>query len=151
MATLTNFMKRWHHIYLYICLSIISFSSILILYWEFYPIKILEITGPVILQKSEYTAGDRLTYTFSYCKYQNLVGTAFRSLINGTRTSFTPMEGNMPLGCHTVQISDLVIPDYMDADTYHLEATIEYQLNPIRKVDTSWKSNNFIIKRNKKI
>lgn len=149
MELLTKHLKKKHieHIYLYVCLSIISVSCLIFGYWLFYPMKVIEFNKEVKTDRTEYKPGDRITYTISYCKYKNVSGVLLRALVNGTRTEFTPARGNMDMGCHTINRSDLVIPDYSDNGIYHLEATAEYKVNPVRKITVSWSSNEFIIKK----
>lgn len=141
-------MKKWEIIYLYICLTIIASSSLIFGYWMIFPLNPMYFTKDTTVEKTIYHPGDRITYTISYCKKKAIVGTVYRSLLNGTRTSFTPMTNTLPAGCRTTKVSDLIIPTYTESGRYHLEATIEYKLNPIRKFSTSWKSQEFDIINN---
>lgn len=147
MASLNHHkhIDKLKHIYLYICLTIITSGSLLIGYWSLFPGEIIEFNKQVTVDKKEYRPGDRIVYDLSYCKKVNMTGTVYRSLLNGTRTSFTPMTNSLPVGCRQVKVNDLVIPEYSDEGLYHLEATVEYKVNPIRTFTASWKSEEFKI------
>lgn len=144
-------MKKIEHIYLYTCLTIIVGGFVIFLYWLFWPVNVIKLTGPVTTDKTSYHPGDRISYTISYCKYIDLGAVVVRSLVNGTRTNFTTQNSDIPMGCHTTKLSDLIIPDYLDSDKYHLEANITYQVNPIRTVQINWRSNDFKIIRLEKL
>ena len=149
MATLIQHIKRtkWEHVYLYVCLTIITIGSVTLGYWALWPVKVIEFNPVVTTDKTLYHPGERITYTISYCKFTDLSGTVDRAIINGTRTTFTQITGNMTTGCHTVSVSDLVIPDYLDDDVYHIEASIEYQINPLRTQIAKWKTQEFKVQR----
>jgi hypothetical protein len=140
-------MKRIEHIYIISCLTFIIVSVALFSYWAFYPQVVIRLTAPITLDKSSYSPGDRLSYTYSYCKDRQLPGIVVRALVNGTRTTFTTITSDLTVGCHTSTSSDLVIPDYADSGTYHLEGTAEYRINPINTYMLSWKSQEFKITR----
>ena len=103
------------------------------------------ITNPTSIKvdKPIYRAWDRIIYTITYCKKTNIKAIVYRSLVNGTVTTYTPIEWDFAIGCKTIHKADLVIPEYTEEDTYHLEAILEYQLNPIRTEIVHWRSVNF--------
>lgn len=135
--------KHLEKIYIYLCLAIIVICCIVVGYWYIYPEKVLTITAPITTDKLVYKPGERITYTFSYCKTKEIPSVVMRSIVNGTRITFSAFQSNLAIGCHTVKISDLIIPDYVDNDTYHLEGSGEYEVNPIRHDRNSWRSNDF--------
>jgi len=137
---------RLKHLYIYFCIIVITFFSILFGYWYFWPMKVIDVSA-VEVSKSIYAPGDQVIYTITYCKYKDIIGIAYRSLVNSTRTTYTEVSGNMTTGCHKINIADLHIPEYTDDGTYHLEATIIYKLNPVREFQISWKSQEFQVKR----
>jgi hypothetical protein len=116
-----------------------------------YPVKVMEFRGQVTVDKKVYEPGDKIIYTLSYCKYKNIPGTVYRSLVNSTRTAYTEMTNNIAVGCGTIKMYDLHIPDYTDDGLYHLEGSVKYTINPLRQEVDSWKSEEFIIKRLKEI
>ncbi len=147
MAELKKKLKRinWEHAYLYVCLTIITTGSVLLGYWALWPVKVAEFNSPIQVDKTVYRPGERITYTLDYCKYKDIGGTINRALVNSTRTVFTEITGNMAIGCRVTKVSDLVIPDYMDDGDYHIEASIEYQVNPIRTEIVKWQTEQFKI------
>jgi hypothetical protein len=118
---------------------------LLIGYWAFFPREVLIIKEPnaVRLDKNIYHKGDRITYTLDYCKKVNIPGTILRSLVDGIRINYVAYYNNLGVGCGVISNADLVIPDFVTAGTYHIEATAEYQVNPIRKVLHNWRSVDF--------
>jgi hypothetical protein len=125
-----------------------SVSFTIIMVWTYWPDNIVVVKSVITVDKKVYYPGDRITYTFSYCKTRKLPGTVVRSLDNSIRITFTSIESDLQVGCHTINVSDLVIPDYVDAGKYHIEGTGEYHINPIRSYFNFWKSEEFeIIKK----
>lgn len=118
----------------------------LIGYWEFFPKKPFVLVGNPHVVEKVYHPGDKLVYTFSYCKSEQITGELFRTLVNGTITTFTTIPTNLPTGCHTFTKDDLVLPDYLDEDIYHLEVVAKfYKINPLRDYHVSWRSQDFRI------
>lgn len=113
--------------------------------WEFVPDNVVVINGPVTTDKTVYKQGERISYTFSYCKTKKLPGRISRTLVNSTYIVFSPIMSDLPVGCREITTSDLTIPDYADPGTYHIEGTGEYQINPLRKYYNNWQSNEFQI------
>jgi hypothetical protein len=142
--------KHAEHIYLGICLTIITLGSLLVLWWWFFPGVPLETDTPNTIQvdKTVYHAGDHIAYTLSYCKTKPMLMTVTRALVNDFRLTFTEVLTDPPVGCHTFTYNDLIIPDFMPNGTYHLEATLEAQINPIRKFNEIWRSVDFKIRGN---
>ena len=109
----------------------------------------MEIKNPNSIQvdKKRYRVWDRITYTIEYCKKINTKATVYRALVNWTVTTYTPVQWNFSIWCRTAHKSDLVIPEYTEKDTYHIEATLEYQVNPIRVEKVYWRSVDFKVIR----
>ena len=139
-------MRRYLSIISTINLAIVAGIVFVFLYWNFWPDRVVVLTSPVTLDKHTYHWGDRITYTFDYCKTRKINGKLIRALVNSTRTIFTTMDTDLPVGCHKrIQSSDLVIPDYTSPGVYHLETTVEYKINPIRYYNVYWQSQEFYI------
>lgn len=117
----------------------------LVTYWLFWPDNVMVIKNPQAVQvdKQVYQAGDRLTYTVSYCKSRVAIGTITRALVDGYRTNFDVKTNSLTPGCHTVSLNDLEIPKFVPTGTYHLEATASYVLNPLRNQNVRWQSVDF--------
>ena len=126
-------------------MGIIVLCCFVVGWWLLWPDKIVTIDPKVTVDKEFYKPGDRITYTLSYCKTRKMPGEVSRALVNSVRITFTDVTSDLPTGCHTVRISDLVIPDYVDSGLYHIEGSGLYQVNPIKKFLNTWKSNEFQI------
>jgi len=137
---LTNF----EHAYLFTCISIIAIGCIVLAYWLWYPNDNIQILSVKVAQ-TEYHPGDRLEYSLEYCKDHKMPAQVVRSLVNGTQLTFTTIISDLPVGCNTVTVTDLIIPDYVDEGVYHLEGTGTSYLNPIRQDMNFWKTSEFII------
>lgn len=127
-------------------MGIIVIGMLVVGWWVFIPDNVVVITSPVVTDKIIYDNGDRISYTFSYCKTRKLPGEVVRSLVNSVRITFTNVTSDLPVGCHTIKVSDLVIPDYADPGEYHLEGSGVYKVNPMMEYQNNWQSNSFQIK-----
>lgn len=140
-------MKKFIYLFSLFTVSLTLVLLLVIYYWEFYPDIPLTITHPEAVQvdKTIYHPGDLITYTITYCKSRNIIASISRSLVNSTRTLYTTVDSNLPVGCHTVAIAELEIPKYTDAGEYHLEATASYKINPLRVYNVNWRTVDFKI------
>ena len=111
-------------------------------YWLFWPVKVLDVKNPtaITVDKTVYKAGDRISYTISYCKNNAITGEVNRALVNSIRIPFTGIRSNLATGCKTITNRDLVIPAFVDSGTYHIETTAEYKINPLRTQTEFWRS-----------
>jgi len=114
-------------------------------YWIYWPNKVIEIHNAQAIQvdKKEYRIGDRISYTIDYCKYTEIQGIVSRSLVDGFKYNYSDYKSNVSIGCKTVIVSDMVIPDYLTPGIYHIETLAEYKINPLRNVEIRWKSVDF--------
>ena len=114
-------------------------------YWLFYPDNVTTISNSdsVPVNKTTYTAGEHITYTLSYCKTRSLTGKVMRALVDGYRTVYETVYSNLPVGCHTINVNELVIPSFTPTGKYYLTGTTEYAINPLRTVSNSWKTVEF--------
>lgn len=140
-------MKIWEHIYLYTCVGIIAVGVSVVFFWWIMPEKVMTIESPVKVDKETYRPGERITYTLSYCKKKAITATVYRTLVNGTKISFTEMQSDLTPGCREVKASDLIVPEYVDGDKYHLEGVGIFQVNPIKTYEVRWRSQDFFIKK----
>lgn len=134
--------------------SILSFSITfvflgLVAYWMFWPVTpmVVENDHAITVDKEIYRPGDRITYTFKYCKIVDQNAVVSRSIVNSIRINFTTFYSQVTRGCGTVKSSDLVIPDFIDNGLYHIESTAEYKINPLRTIKHTWESVKFEIKK----
>ena len=111
-------MKYHKHLYIfsYITIGLTALLMALVIYWSFFPANFVTVENSMSIKmdKAVYYPGDRMTYTISYCKKSKMPGDVMRSLINGTQITYTTISSDLPVGCHTINVSDLIIPEYVD-------------------------------------
>ena len=134
-------------------LSIITFTLTAVLlgivaWWEFVPDNVVTVinSNSVPVDKTIYNAGDRITYTISYCKTRQLSGKVMRALVDGYRTLYETEYSDLPIGCHTTKVNELVIPSFTPTGTYHLDVNIDYQINPLRVYTVHFQTQSFQVK-----
>ena len=117
----------------------------LVVYWLFVPDNVVTVNNPqaLVVDKIVYKAGDRITYTLCYCKTRRIVGKVDRALVDGFRTIYEPIYSDLPTGCHTVKINELVIPSFTPTGTYHLDMTAEYKVNILKTYMINFRSVDF--------
>lgn len=117
-------------------------------YWSFQP-DVITITDPLNIPvgKSVYKVGERITYTFEYCKTRKLVGVVDRALVDSYRITYAQITSDLAVGCYTVNVNDLVIPDFIvtNGDKYYLEITAVYKINPIKTQYVYLRTQEFLI------
>ena len=103
-----------------------------------WPDTVITFKNPNSIQvdKKIYYPGDRITYTIDYCKYKNISGIVSRAITDDFRVTFTDVQSNLPLGCHTTQVNDLTIPLFLSTGTYHLTISGMYKINTLRSFET---------------
>lgn len=140
------------NIYSLILLFILSFMMGICGYWLYFDPSVITFQKEIVqTDKHQYQSGDRITYTFSYCKTKNISSIVNRALVDGIRLTYATINSNLTVGCHTVKVADLVIPNYAPTGTYHLEAIAEYKINPLRTDQIIWKSESFAVTNNDSI
>lgn len=128
-------------------LSILSAIVALLVYfyWSFFPYKVLvfqdakfPVVNPVVKK------GTSLKYVSNYCKYMGLPALVTRTFNNQLIFSIPTIITNQPTGCHkiTVQID---IPHELPAGEFHLVNTYQFEVNPIRKIIITEKTENFTV------
>lgn len=118
-------------------------------YWIYWPVTVIEIKdNKVILEKTDYHPGERIKYSFEYCKFRDNPVTLYRSLVDGIHLTYTDVKNSLGTGCGMLNNADLIVPEFITSGTYHIAGKLEYQLNPLRKVYYNWTSDNFTISEN---
>ncbi len=130
-------------------LTLVLATALMLLlgYWLFWPDKVITVENPLQIKvdKALYHHGDRVTYTFDYCKTRDLIGMVSRALVNEVRISYSETYSNLAVGCNNVKVSTLFIPEYAPPGKYHLELTGEYKLNPIRTYTIYLQTVDFMV------
>jgi hypothetical protein len=116
------------------------------IYLLIFPLKVMDIknSNAIKTDQAVYKVGDKIGYTIEYCKYVSAPGTLHRTLVDEIVTTYPDFSSNLPIGCHTTEKKDLVVPSVSDG-TYHLETTATHRVNILRTIETSWRSEDFQI------
>jgi len=105
----------------------------------------IENANSIQVDKKQYHAWDRISYTLSYCKKHDIQWTISRALVNAIRINYTEFVSSLSSWCGIIVVNDMVIPEFIDGGIYHIETTIRYVLNPVKTVYNRWNSVEFMI------
>jgi len=130
--------------YMSVLTLIMGFLMIgLVAYWMLYPYK------PVVFNDPEFPIinnivkqGQMLIYTSNYCKYMNIPAQVTRTFANEILYVTPSTITNRPMGCNIIHISVLV-PQELPIGTYQLQQTYVFQVNPIRQITITEKTEEF--------
>lgn len=127
-------MKHLNIISIFLSVSIIL-MAVVSYYWLFFEPVIVTVDNPtnIVVDKTEYKRGERITYSFDYCKTKPLTGIVNRAIVDGLRITYAEIKSDLAVGCNTVNINDLVVPDFIKNGEYYITITAEYQTNPFRR------------------
>ena len=138
-------MKHFHYT-LIAMLTVIGGALLLAGYWTFLDPDIVTFKSLTFsVDKKVYHRGEHITYILDYCKRKKAVATLDRALVDGFRQTYVTIQTDLPTGCHTVRVADLVVPIFVGPGVYYLEGTAVYTVNPLRKQYVYWKSGSFLV------
>lgn len=118
---------------------------ITIIYWLVYPYKILEF-GPDNgkLLQTTVKSGDYLEMQQDFCKYKNLISQVDRQFINSIVYQVPVSYNSRPLGCHK-KSEFIYVPKALRPGEYHINTTITFYPNPIRKITKVVRTGKFTV------
>lgn len=133
------------HIFPVAALAIIVGAMLQCGYWWFFPEQVVTVKNCRALKvdKKVYAPGDRIIYLLDYCKTREIRGEVSRAIVNGIVIPYATIDSGLPVGCRMILVGDLRIPEFMPSGVHHLSGVGEYQVNPLRKVSNSWRSEDF--------
>lgn len=142
-------MTLKHYILLF-NIIIIFLGSVVFVYYRFIDGSFNPIVDISDLHttKSAYQRGELLQISSSFCKTKTVNTTFQWKLIDHIVTTF-PEDSKIPgKGCFKDKVTDVAtIPTLLSpGNDYHLEVTVFYEINPLRTIEYTFKSNNFEIK-----
>lgn len=134
---------------------LVAFSAywvVQLLWWEFYPYKTADIEEPMtILNENKIVEpGDKLELELTFTKYSNLAPEVSRNVIcvddSVHFVQALPSTGvARPIGTFTARNS-YQLPESIPRNiNCYFQFTNEYQVNPIRIVTKTWKSEVFTV------
>lgn len=151
--------KKLTHWLLDVATMLIVFGSLLISYLYFIdganPITFSSDTMPVVqalpdsagayLPKKTFYTGEQLTYLVKYCKYRNVPVEIYGAYVDTVRISMPVVKLKSPVGCGE-GVNDLYkIPKILPTGKYHFEVELIYQVNPLRQVRVTYRTEDFEI------
>lgn len=98
--------------------------------------------------KHTFVTGEQLTYLFEYCKSRNVPVEMYGYYIDTVKVAMPVVKIKSPVGCGKV-INDLYkIPKILPSGKYHFEVELIYQVNPLRQVRVTYRTEEFEIINN---
>lgn len=129
---------------------IIFFGFCLLFYWTYFPQQIITYpkTENLKVIPKQVIVGSNLAYELSYCKLTNTTSTVYHTLVgtsgnNHTIFTLASIMRSIPIGCKSVTLSDIFIPETVPPGTYFLAITVEYHPNPLRIMQYFLTTENF--------
>lgn len=135
--------------YISFLILFVAFGGMLILgYWAFYPYKTTEYnTEKFRILTKEVSPGEKVVYEVDACKYLDKKPKVSVVFVNDIRYLSSDNFAAISLGCHKTLV-ERIVPDTLPSSHYHLEITIEYEINPIRTITNSIESEEFEVVSN---
>lgn len=135
-------MKQLLYIFSMTGIVAANFLVAYILYLSFYPLKIVELKSPPVVQEAEAKPGDHIHVQMEFIKLKDYRSNIIWSLVNGEAYQIESGRTVRQPGEHFI-VRTLQIPEIASADTYHVEIDIEYEITPWRKINYKWITNEF--------
>lgn len=118
----------------------------ILIYWYTYPYKPITFDPlPLKIINKEVKGGAYVFYEVSFCKNSKIIPLITKTFIDGI-LYVTPQAVaiNNPIGCQTHTVQNYV-PEALPPGEYVIEISYEYQMNPIRKINISIKTDTFSV------
>ena len=119
-----------------------NFLAVYFIYLSFYPLRIVELKSPPIVQESSAKPGDLIHVQMEFIKLRDYRSDIVWSLVNGEVYQIDSGRTIRQPGEHFI-VRSLQVPEGARPDTYHVELDIEYAITPWRKVNYKWTTNTF--------
>lgn len=125
---------------------ILGFTLLLCLigWWELMPARVLAPGGKLSVYVKSVEAGEDLVYSLTLCKQIELPSTLHRQLVDTVQWTLPDQQTNFPVGCHEHWLTQH-IPRVFTSGKYQLVITITYDVNPIRTISYTFKSEPFMV------
>lgn len=140
-------MKKLKRIFYLIGMGAIFLAALGVIYITFLLVQrdgFVQVKTPFETQDT-VKRGEELHYVIHYLKKKDVSSTITRTIecTKGNLVTLTTQElSNMPRGTHTFS-NAITIPEKTSVDTCILAFTLEYQLNPLKKVIRRFESEPF--------
>lgn len=131
--------------YASIAIMVLAFGLIIVIVgWLVYPYKVLVVTSA----KIKMASSTEIVYKVDYCRYATAPSQVTRAIYttDGNSLFTLPTVSSIATeGCNIVDVY-LPLPYVLPKGTYYLSVNAETRVNPVRDVETKFKTNNFNIK-----
>jgi hypothetical protein len=115
-------------------------------FWLSYPYRTVEVSNSPMPVEFVHTEGfgNHILFHAEFCSYTDKEITIHRRLVNTQVISFPEIKATIPKGC---DIRDLYLklPKVISPGVYYLDWHIEVQVNPLRKEEYSFTTQEFVI------
>lgn len=127
-------------------MGFIIITALLMVSWiviQVWPVTVMKPNvQPYKVVTKQVRVGGQLVYIVDACKYLTTTGIVTRTFADGVRYPSIITTGFVKPGCSSTKVSVLV-PNYVVPGTYHLELSIQYQINPFRADTYQFTTDNF--------
>lgn len=127
---------------------ILSTLIILLISWiiiQVWPVTVIKPNiQPYKVATKKVKVGGQLVYMVNACKYYATTGIVTRTFADGVRYPALVSSGNVKPGCTNSKVS-IIVPNYIVPGIYHLELSVQYQINPFRADTYQFYTENFTV------
>lgn len=120
--------------------AVLLITSLLIKVWP------VTVTRPNVQPYKVLTpkvrVGDQLVYVVDSCKYLKVTGIVSRSFVDGVRYPSITSSGIVKPGCSKTKVA-IQVPNYVVPGIYHVDLSVQYQINPFRTDTYNFYTENF--------
>lgn len=128
--------KKLEFRFVYVILGFIFAILMLIAYWTFAPVDVLEIKKlPVpVTDPQNIRSGRLVILEFDYCKYHNFTGSVERQLVSERLVLDLPSyKDHTPKSCGQIS-APIILPYTVATQKFHIHYKVTYRVNPIKTV-----------------
>lgn len=125
-------------------LGIIASGFLVSAYFQYAPIKIIDIHNPLKVSTKVVKAGESMIYKGDYCLYRNYPATVARTLVNNSVILLPLVHSVGQIGCHQTNIQ-VPVPVESEPGLYHLEGIASYQITSTRTINVRFYTETFEI------
>ena len=132
-------------IIIWFSLSLSFLTVATFIFWLIFPYKILTFGSEngTFVSKT-VRSGEYLEMYQDSCKYINIPSHINRQFIDGIVYQVYPSINNRPMGC-SKNIEYIKVPEPLPPGKYFVRTVISFEVNPLRTVSYTVKSEDFII------
>ncbi|MCK9370284.1 collagen-like protein [Candidatus Dojkabacteria bacterium] len=137
-----NFISKLTLAILVILLGVLG----VFVFWLVYPYKTVTFNKePFKVLTPVVKKGENLVYEVDYCKYTKVTPTTSKAFLDEIIFNLPDSTAvYKPIGCDVIKFN-LLVPTTLPIDTYVLQTTYKYKVNPIREIIVVAKTEPFSV------